>query len=175
MNHFEPGPQPLEFTPAVWVALLLVALIGLRQSLVGPDQNATLSYLDGDHPTIIRTSGSQHRFPILGLEIDLSDGWDYLSVADDRRAAAPTFVHKTSQAIVRLEPFRLRDWPPGDVEIEVEQYGDFEVEWAEVDHRRVGRLREPPVDLAIFVISHRPHGELSPPIRELLGRIRISG
>lgn len=157
----------------MWIALLLVSLVGLRQFLVTPDQNSTLSYLEGDHPPIIRTSGSQHRFPMLGLQIDLPDGWDYLSVADDRRAAAPTFVHKMSQAILRLETFRLRDWPPGDMEIEVEQYGSHEVEWVEVDHRRVGRLREPPVDVAIFVVSHRPHGELSPAIRELLGQIRL--
>ena len=174
VNRFEPGPKPLEFTPIVWIALALVGLVGLRQFFAVPENpNATLSYLEGDSPPIIRTSGSHHRFPILGLEIDVTNGWDYLSVADDRHAVAPTFTHKRSQAIVRLEPFRLRDWPPGEIEIEVEQYGDYEVEWAQVDHRRVGRLREPPVDLAIFVVSQRPQGELSPPIRELLGRIRL--
>ncbi len=140
---------------------------------MSPDQQQSLVYVESGDPLIVRSSDQRHRFPILGIEIEISDGWTYLSVADDLRAAAPTFVHQKSGSILRLEPFRLRSWPPQGAELELEQYGEFSCEWSEIDHRRVGRMREPPVDVAILVITHQSKAKLNPEVRSFCRGIRL--
>ena len=173
MNQFDQVSRPLEFTTIVWVALLLVGLIGLRQLLEEPSPRQTLSYLEGSHPLIIRSIAERHQFPLLGVEVELAEGWTYLSVAEDVQASTTTFLHSSAQSIVRLEPFRLVEWPPAGTEVEVESYGDWSVEWTEIDHRRVGRLREPPVDLFLIVVTHQHHARLNQEIRDFCRGIRV--
>ncbi len=157
----------------MWIALLLVGIIGVRQLLEPSDQPRTLGFLEGSDPLIVRSSEQLHRFPTLGISVDVTEGWTYLAVAEDVQASAPTFVHKDSQSIVRLEPFRLRSWPPAGRETEVESVGEWELEWAEIDYRRVGRLRKPPIDLMILAVTHQPHAKLNQEVRDFCGRIRF--
>jgi hypothetical protein len=128
--------------------------------------------LEGSARPIVRSSDQLHRFPALGIAVEVNNGWTYLSVADDVEAVASTFVHRDSQSIVRLEPFQLRSWPPAGAAVETMRLGELEWEWAEVDHRRVGRLRKPPVDLMILAVTHQPHAKLNQEVLEFCAGIR---
>ena len=172
MNQPNPVSRPREFTPVLWVALLLVGLIGLRQLLGPADQPQTLAFLDALNPVVVRSSEQLHRFASLGVEVEVTEGWTYLGVVDDIQATSPTFVHKASQSIVRLEPFRLRSWPPSGANLEVETGGQLTLEWAEIDYRRVGRLRQAPVDLMILAVTPQPHAQLNREVRDFCRRIR---
>lgn len=155
------------------MALLLVGLIGLGQLLEPSDRPHMLGFLEGSAPPIVRSSDQLHRFPALGIAVEVNNGWTYLSVADDVEAVAPTFVHKDSQSIVRLEPFQLRSWPPAANPLQTELVGELEWEWTEVDHRRVGRLRVPPIDLMILAVTHQPDANLNREVREFCAAIRL--
>jgi hypothetical protein len=164
--------RPLQFTPTFWVALLLVALIGLNQLLRSPSRSRLLGYLEEDEPLVIRQHGDVYRFPRLGVEVAVDDGWNYLSVAEDSEAFEPTFVHPASHTIIRLQPFHLQSWPPQGLALQSEEVGSFQIEWVVVNDLRLGRLRRSSVDLAIIAMTHQRGAPLNQAIQDFCHRIQ---
>lgn len=156
----------------MWVALVLVSVVGLSRLLPQPNESTTLSYLQKGKPFIVRSSGVSHRFPTLGVEVDVTNGWTYLSTRDDARAFTPTFVHPASRSIVRLQASKITVWPAGESNPEVEQYGENECQWIVLEQLRLGRLQTPPIDLAIVALTHEPHGNLNRQVRDFCAQIR---
>ncbi len=112
VNPTDPSSQPLELQPWLWIALGVVAIIGVAARIRDRDAVQTLDHLDGNQQIIVRTAAGTHVFPMLGIEVTLPEGWSYLSVTDDAMADAPTFVNETANSIVRLRPFGFLAWPP---------------------------------------------------------------
>lgn len=173
MKPSDLASRPIQLTPRVWLGLLLVALLGLHEVAQKPIPLRTLEYLEAESPVILRTSDTVHRFPILGVEVELNDGWSYLSISEDVRAAKPTFVHEKSHSIIRLEPFRLQTWPPSEVDLIDQANGQLVLTWARFDDRWLGRLEGPDIDLMLLVMNHQPVAELNREVQNFCDRIRI--
>ncbi|MGI9473452.1 MAG: hypothetical protein ACR2NZ_18060 [Rubripirellula sp.] len=159
MNDTDTKSRPLELTPLMWVAIGIVALVGVVAVVDQEQSPRTLDYLSGEKPVIIRSTSETHRFPFLGVAITLPEGWSYLSVTDDAVAEKPSFVHEETGSILRLQRFGLETWPPAGAEMTSMLGG--RVEWVQIDHRRLGRLSLDELDLALIAITHKRGVELN--------------
>lgn len=174
MNPADPSSQPLDLQPWLWVALGAVAILALEARIRDRNEMRTPDGLDGNQ-IIIRTSGANHTFPILGIKLALPEGWSYLSVTDDAYADEPTFVNESAHSIVNLRPYRFRAWPPIDAKIESRQYARFTIEWVELDHRRIGRFTQGDADVSVLVMTHSHKSRLNNAVNDLCDSIELIG
>lgn len=156
----EDNPRPLEMTRLVWVALAVVALIGVVKIADQDQRLNTLGSFGSEESVIIRSDEGGHRFPFLGVSVNLPPGWSYLSVTDDAVAEKPSFVHEESGSILRLQRFALKTWPPSDTEVEISELENGNVEWVQIDHRRLGKLKVGQVELTLIALTHGRGKEL---------------
>lgn len=147
-------PRALELTTPMWIALGLVLLIGLQQMVSTPSSSNELMYLSPDRTTVHRSTEALHQFEQLGIEVEVSEGWTYLSTTQDRLAMSPTFSHPVSGSILRLQPFHLDQWPPENSESQKIDDGDLRMLWVQVGRLLVGRLISGEADLAVVVMDH---------------------
>lgn len=173
MNPTDHSSEPLELRPWLWVALGVVVIIGLDARI--RDHDAARARVDGQEQVIVRTEPGIHVFPILGIQVTPPEGWSYLSVADDEMADQPTFVNESTDSIVRLRPFRFREWPPIDAEILKCQYANITIEWIEADHRRIGRFTQGEVDVSLLVMTHSHRSKLNESVEALCQSIEVIG
>ncbi|TWU58239.1 hypothetical protein [Rubripirellula reticaptiva] len=103
------GRDRLDLSPAVWVAIAVVAFLGLRSALVNSSSNAVLNYRGRGEWIPIRSSDSPQVFTSLGVQVNLPIGWTYLAQTDNDRAVRPTFVNESRRCIVKLFPAPGRD------------------------------------------------------------------
>lgn len=173
MNSTDPTPRPLELPPWLWVALGIVALIGLSAQVRRHDDLKTLDPFAGDPQVIVRSATANHVFPILKVQVAVPKGWSYLSVSDDAIADEPTFVNESASSILRLRPYRFRSWPPVEGAITRRQYASVSIEWIEVDHRRIGRLNEGDVDVSLEVLTHSHKSKLNDAVDDFCNSIQL--
>ena len=160
MTKPEDHSRPLEMTRLVWVALAVVALIGVVKIADQEQRLSTLGSFGSEESVIIRSDEGSHQFPFLGVAVNLPEGWSYLSVTEDAVAERPSFVHEESGSIVRLQRFALKTWPPSDTEVETSEMDKGTVEWVQIDHRRLGRLTVGQIDLTVIALTHGRGKEL---------------
>ncbi|MDB4679227.1 hypothetical protein OAE79_02700 [Rhodopirellula sp.] len=166
MNPVSQPPRPLELRFPLWVALGVVALIGIQKWVRPNDSNGALAYLDGDRIFVNRQTESLHFFERLNVEVEVTSGWTYLSTNADSRAMTPTFMHTSSQTILRLQPFHLEQWPPEGASVQTIQDDNFEITWVPVGRLLIGRLVSDSVDLAVVVMNHSTEDAVSEEILE---------
>lgn len=155
-------PQSLHLPRPVWIALALIAVLAVAQWL-NPSDVRTLDFLNDQ---VVRFNESEHQFPLLGVAIRQPAGWTYLSKSGDQSAKKVTFVNQSDCSLINVSKFQFVDWPPVDRPLNLETYGDVEIEWFTLGHRRVGRLKCGDVDLCFKVITHRRDSQLTDAVRE---------
>ena len=175
VNPTDHSSEPLELRPWLWVALGVVAIIGLAARIRDHDEARARDHVDGQQQVIVRTEPGIHVFPMLGIQVTPPEGWSYLSVADDEMADQPTFVNETADSIVSLRPFRFREWPPIEAEIVNCQYTNITIEWIEADHRRIGRFTQGDVDVSLLVMTHSHRSKLNESVEALCQSIELIG
>ncbi|MGB7327488.1 MAG: hypothetical protein WBD31_21610 [Rubripirellula sp.] len=109
------GRDRLDLSPVVWVAIAVVAFLGLRSALVNSESSvnssssAVLNYRGRGEWIPIRNSDSAQLFTALGVQVNLPIGWTYLAQTENDRAVRPTFVNESRRSIVQLFPAAGRD------------------------------------------------------------------
>jgi hypothetical protein len=173
VTRIDPSSQPLSLTPLFWILLALVAALGVACWLGNGDEVTMLGYLEDEQLVIIRANAAEHTFPSLGIKIAPPEGWTYLSLTDDAIADRPTFMNESTHCIISIRRFQLRSWPPTDGQPITQRYGDFDIQWMEVDHRCIGRLSKAEIDLAILVMTHKRGSLRDKSIDEFCQSIRL--
>ncbi len=168
-----PEPRPVTISPMMWIALGLVAIIGIRQYASEPQSGTFLNYLTPNQITVSRSEDAEHQFPRLGVRVAVSDGWAYLSTSQDSLAFTPTFSHAKSNLILRLQPFHLDQWPPEGAQPENIEVEGVEMQWVPVGRLMVGRWVTGEVDLAVVVIGHQQKAAIAPSVVEFCRRVQV--
>jgi hypothetical protein len=186
--------QPLEFSPAMLVALGLVAMIGLF-GLTGSGQQ---------QGQIERLTDQTISFEQLGVRVSPAQGWTHLSVAQRDQRINAVFVNASAHLIVRMHPFHFDTWPPtaeellargintqlndGDtlqpsldqVDVVRKDYEHVSIDWIEVGRRRsrgagflVGRLQRGEVDLMVTAMTHSDTAEIDQSLSQLCDSVEF--
>ena len=138
----------------------IVALIGLANRFGDPNPVQSLEYIH-DKEIILKSSGVAHYFPVLGIGVELPEGWSYLSRRDDVTAVDLIFVNESQHTIVKIQPFRFTQWPPFETETEVRQYENVLIEWLPFRQMQIGRLQSENVDVVLMVMAHVRDSQLT--------------
>ena len=168
----ESKSERLVLSRPFWVAMSIVAMLGIFQRADRAAKPDTLDYLDGDRPPIIRMRRQVHRFDALGIEVTPPRGWIYLSRQDTATADQVTFVCIAAGTIVQIERYAYAEWPPVERELRPGRYAGVEIVWIDVDHRRLGRLTGESSDLAVKTYSMHANGA-STAVKGLCDAIRF--
>ena len=149
--------------------MAIVVLLGIVNQWRQSDDARTLN--TGPALKIVRHLGSTHQFTGLGVEVLLPEGWVYLSVVEDARSMAATFMHPASQSIVSLRANRLDVWPPKGHTAQEDVFAHVEMDWVSLKVPRMilldqGLKKEdalPKSGIAWVDLDPRRLGRLVPP------------
>lgn len=100
--------RPLEFTPAMRIALALVAVIAVADMV-----RRTYELSDA----VERRTEKRTDLKTLGLAVAAVPGWSHLASERFDQSGKATFHNVAAQLIVRLQPFPYQTWPPSEQEL----------------------------------------------------------
>jgi hypothetical protein len=127
----------------VWIALAVIALMGVAGLLAESDHQRLLRDASQEHLVVTRLPPGTHIFPAIGIKITPPPGWICLSVAGQEDASQATFVNASEHSIVRILAIAPPGWPE-DAEVSRQQWGDVTVQWLTRTRRRLVLSMNPP-------------------------------
>ena len=109
----------------MWVAIELVALLGIRAILLDLHEAGTLDEILGNKIVVTRSTGKRHSLSSMNLQFDLPTGWAYLSTGNDAFALAPTFLHQSEQVTLRIQRAIFKQPLPYEGPLQFEEQSRF--------------------------------------------------
>ncbi len=196
-------PVRLELTPLMWIAITLVATLGIGGNSLQPPASTVLNCLEDGRRIPIRRSEPVQVFDQLGIQVKLPGGWTLLSTTPNDRTLRPTFVHVADACVIRLFPLNEIDpiesiRPKDEIESTDHRLGGAETRWITVrqttrievangggvlplswttlNPRRIGRWNDGNRKVGLVAITHSPPNILPKSVLEFCaGIVSLAG